>query len=347
LAKSTEHLSNRLGKFDESVPEAAAGADAYRGFSASRGISMKTLLPIIAALCAVVASAPARATETAAYEEAMKSARWTGPLLASNAEALPQGHFYTEPYFFDVISGGDHNLGSSGFYQYGLADNWTVGVQPFFAVGTHRFNRGAAIGDFKLLSQVRVSHFTAEHRVPSVALVTNLILPTGKHDHLGALKSGHGSGAFAPELGINVQQYFLLKNGRLLRARINVLKDFPLRTDVSGRSVYGTDAGFRGHAKPGSKTTVILGAEYSLTKEWVLAFDIERDQWAKTKVTGRDGSGAPVNQTSERSWNIGFAPAVEYNWSDRAGVIVGVWVVPKGHNTQSSVTPAVAIQRFW
>jgi len=197
------------------------------------------------------------------------------------------------------------------------------------------------------LSQVRVSHFTAEHRVPSVALVTNLILPTGKHDHLGALKSGHGSGAFAPELGINVQQYFLLKNGRLLRARINVLKDFPLRTDVTGRSVYGTDAGFRGHARPGSKTTVILGAEYSLTKEWVLAFDIERDQWGKTKVTGRDGSGALVNQTSERSWNIGFAPAVEYNWSDRAGVIVGVWVVPKGHNTQSSVTPAVAIQRFW
>ena len=308
---------------------------------------MKTILPVIAALCAVVAPVRAHATDAAAYEQAMKAARWTGPLLASNAEALPKGPFYTEPYFFDVISGGDHNPGSSGFYQYGLADNWTVGVQPFFAFGTHRSNGGAAIGDFKLLSQVRVSHFTAEHRVPSVALVTNLILPTGKHDHLSALKSGHGSGAFAPELGINVQQYFLLKNGRLLRGRINVLKDFPLRTDVTGRSVYGTDAGFRGHARPGSKTTVILGAEYSLTKEWVLAFDIERDQWGKTKVTGRDGSGAPVNQTSQKSWNIGFAPAVEYNWSDRAGVIVGVWVVPNGHNTQSSVTPAVAIQRFW
>jgi hypothetical protein len=277
----------------------------------------------------------------------MQSARWTGPLLASNANTLPEGHFYTEPYFFDGISGGDHHPGSSGFYQYGLRDNWTVGMQPFFSFGMQRYNRDVAIGDFKLLSQVRVSNFTPDHRIPSVALVTNLVLPTGKHDHLAALKQGHGSGSFAPELGVNVQQYFLLDNGRLLRARINVLKQFPFRHGVSGRSVFGTGPEFRGHAKPGSKTTLIAGTEYSLTKEWVLAFDIEADFWGKTRVTGRDGDGPKLKQTSPKSWNVGFAPAVEYNWSDRAGVIVGVWVVPKGHNTQSSVTPAIAVQRFW
>ena len=64
----------------------------------------------------------------------MKSARWTGPLLASTPETLPQGHFYTEPYFFDGISGGDHHPGTSGFYQYGLTDDWTVGMQPFFSL---------------------------------------------------------------------------------------------------------------------------------------------------------------------------------------------------------------------
>jgi hypothetical protein len=310
---------------------------------------MKSVAAAAVALFALmpVAAQAADSADAEGWRSAMQSARWTGPLLASNAETLPHGHFYTEPYFFDVISGGDHHPGSSGFYQYGLRDNWTVGVQPFFSWGTHKFNRGAAIGDFKLLSQVRLSHFTAEHRVPSVALVTNLIIPTGKHDRLSALKNGHGSGAFAPEIGLNVQQYFRLPNGRLLRGRINILKDFPLRTDVTGRSVYGTDAGFHGHARPGSKTSVILGAEYSVSREWVLAFDVERDQWGKTKVNGIDGSGAPVNTTAPRSWDIGLAPAVEYNWSDRAGVIVGLWVVPKGHNAQSSVTPAIAIQRFW
>ena len=190
---------------------------------------------------------------------AMKEARWTGPLLASTAETLPKGHFYTEPYIFDGISGGEHHPGTSGFYQYGLTDNWTVGMQPFFSLGTQRYARDVAVGDFKLLSQVRISHFTAHHRVPSVALVTNLVIPTGKADHLANQKNGHGSGAFAPEIGVNVQQYFLLNNGRLLRARINILKDLPLRTGINGRSVYGTDAGFHGHARPGSKTTPTPG----------------------------------------------------------------------------------------
>ena len=307
---------------------------------------MRFVTAVVAAALALAAN-PASASDAGQLRIAMKDARWTGPLLASNAETLPKGHFYTEPYFFEGVSGGRHHPGSSGFYQYGLTDNWTVGVQPFFSVGTQRFNRGAAIGDFKLLSQVRLSHFTPEHQVPSVALVTNLILPTGKHDHLDALKNGHGSGAFAPEIGINVQHVFLLKNGRLLRGRINVLKDFPLRTGVSGRSVYGTDADFRGHARPGSKTSLIVGAEYSLTKEWVLAFDVEADHWGRTRISGHDGSGALIRRTSPKSWNVGFAPAVEYNWSDRAGAIFGVWIVPKGHNTQASVTPAIAIQRFW
>jgi len=309
---------------------------------------MKLALAAIAA--ALMCSIPVAASAESYSErlgDAMKDARWTGPLLASNAETLPHGHFYTEPYFFDGISGGDHHPGTSGFYQYGLTDDWTVGMQPFFSLGTQRYNRDIAIGDFKLLSQIRVSHFTARHRVPSVALVTNLVIPTGKDDHLSALKSGHGSGSFAPEVGINAQYYFLLGNGRLLRARINVLHDFPLRTDVSGRSVYGTDAGFHGHAKPGSKTTMILGAEYSLTNEWVLAFDVEGDHWGKTRVTGREADGGAIDRTSPASWDVGFAPAVEYNWSARAGAIFGVWIVPKGHNTQSSVTPAIAIQRFW
>jgi hypothetical protein len=306
---------------------------------------MKIVTTVLTAL-ALAVPATAQADTAEQFRTAMKDARWTGPLLASNAETLPHGHVYTEPYFFDGISGGKHHPGTSGFYQYGLLDNWTVGVQPFLSVGTERFNRDVGMGDFKLLSQVRLNHFTPERRVPSIALVTNLVLPTGKFDRLGAVKSGHGSGTFAPEIGVNVQQYFLLGD-RLLRGRINVLHQFPLRTDVRDRSVYGTAPGFRGHARPGAKSTLILGTEYSLTKEWVLAFDVEADAWGKTRVRGRDALGAPVTATSPKSWNVGFAPAVEYNWSDRSGAIFGIWIVPKGHNTASSVTPAIAIQRFF
>ena len=310
---------------------------------------MKWILAGAAALaCSLSCPAIAQGAEVEQFRAAMKSARWTGPMLASTAETLPHGHFYTEPYFFDVIVGGDHHPGSSGFYQYGLFDNLTVGFQPSFATATNRIGRGMAIGDFKLLSQLRLTHFTPDHRVPTISLVLNEVIPTGKFDRLAPTQEGHGSGAFATEVGVNVQHWFLLDNGRLLRARINVLQRFYNKTSVEGRSVYGTDAAFRGHARPGARTTLIGAVEYSLTKEWVLAFDVEADFAGHTSVAGQESAGGPLIRTrSPASRDVGFAPAIEYNWSPSAGALLGVWIIPKGHNAPSSVTPAIAISKFW
>jgi hypothetical protein len=298
--------------------------------------------------CLMSTQAHAQGVDVERLRAAMKAARWTGPMLASTAETLPRGHFYTEPYFFDVIVGGDHHPGSSGFYQYGLLDNLTVGVQPAFATAANRLDRGLAIGDFKLLSQLRLTHFTPDHRVPTIALVLNEVIPTGKDDRLGPGQEGHGSGAFATELGVNVQHWFLLDNGRLLRARLNVLQRFYNKTSVEGQSVYGTDAAFRGHARHGARTTLIGAVEYSLTNKWVLAFDVEADFAGHTRVTGQESSGGPLIQTrSPASRNIGFAPAVEYNWSPSTGALLGLWIIPKGYNAPASVTPAIAISKFW
>src|SRR5437660_2027126 len=293
-------------------------------------------------------AAAGQSAGTEQMQAAMKVARWTGTMLASTAETLPHGHFYTEPYFYDVIVHGDHHPGSSGFYQYGLLNNLTVGFQPSFATATNHLGRGMAIGDFKLLSQLRLTHFTPQHRVPTIALVLNEVVPTGKFDRLAPSQEGHGSGAFATEVGVNVQHWFLLDNGRLLRARINVLHRFYDRTNVEGRSVYGTDASFRGHARPGARTTLIGAVEYSLTNEWVLAFDVEADFAGRTTVVGSETSGGPnIRTSSPASRDIGFAPAVEYNWSPSAGALFGIWIIPKGHNAPASVTPAIAISKFW
>ena len=300
-----------------------------------------------AAAVACLMTSPAQGADVEQLRAAMKTARWTGPMLASTAETLPKGHFYTEPYFYDVIVNGDHHPGSSGFYQYGLLNNLTVGLQPSFATATNRINRGVAIGDFKLLSQLRLTHFTPDHQVPTIALVFNEVIPTGKFDRLGPTQEGHGSGAFATEVGVNVQHWFLLGNGRLLRARMNVLQRFYNRASVDGRSVYGTDAGFHGHARPGARTTLIGAIEYSLTDKWVLAMDVEADFAGHTKLVGSENGGPLVRTTSAASRDVGFSPAIEYNWSPSTGALFGVWIIPKGHNSPASVTPAIAISKFW
>src|SRR5436305_15109412 len=108
---------------------------------------MRSVVAALAAVLACVPQSPASATsvDVEQLRAAMKAARWTGPLPASNAETLPQGHVYTEPYFFDVISGGEHHPGTSGFYQYGLTGNWTVGMQPFLSLRMLTYNREVAI----------------------------------------------------------------------------------------------------------------------------------------------------------------------------------------------------------
>src|SRR3954468_8973546 len=145
---------------------------------------MRFVAAAAALACLIAVPGKAQSADAGQLRAAIKSARWTGPMLASTAETLPKGHFYTEPYFYDVIVQGDHHPGSSGFYQYGLLDNLTVGFQPSFAMATNRIGLGMAIGDFKLLSQVRLTHFTPDHQVPTVALVLNEVIPTGKFERL-------------------------------------------------------------------------------------------------------------------------------------------------------------------
>jgi hypothetical protein len=54
-----------------------------------------------------------------------------------------------------------------------------------------------------------------------------------------------------------------------------------------------------------------------------------------------DPSSAILN--SGWSSSFGFAPAIEYNLTSTLGVIVGMRLVPAGHNSSSSVAPVVAI----
>jgi hypothetical protein len=51
----------------------------------------------------------------------------------------------------------------------------------------------------------------------------------------------------------------------------------------------------------------------------------------------------PIQQNSGASRSFGYAPAIEYNWSPRFGVIVGVRYIPNGRNINATVIPVAAI----
>ena len=300
----------------------------------------------------------ARAAHAEEFRQSLADAWWTGPLLAPSAATLPQGHALIEPYLFDVISNArfdqdgkrhaqsnDHEFGSLTYMLYGLSDRVTVGLIPrFFYEVPAQGEASSAVGagDLQVQAQYGLTRFDAARGIPALALVVNETLPTGRYEHLARGSDGFGAGAYTTQLSLYSQDYFWMPNGRILRARLDLTYALSSSVNLEDQSVYGTPYGFRGSASPGDGWTVDAAAEYSLTRSWVLALDVVYQYNASTAVRG-SVAGENFQADSGSSYYVAFAPAVEYNWSARAGVILGVRIINIGRNTTASVTPAVAI----
>ncbi|HYL00829.1 MAG TPA: hypothetical protein VEU78_06520 [Steroidobacteraceae bacterium] len=319
------------------------------------------LLLLGLALAARAAAAADDAPAAPARQE-RADAWWTGPLLAPNASTFPAGHALVETYVFDVNGNGQydgsgrhepaaggHELGSLTYLIYGLTDRVSLGLLPRFfydepAGGPNSSSPG--VGDLGAQVQLGLTSFHEGSWVPATAVVLGETLPTGRYDRLANPADGFGAGAWSTSLSWYSQDYLWLPNGRILRVRLDLTYAISSSANVADRSVYGTGAGFRGHARPGDSFTADAAAEYSLTRNWVLATDFVWVHDSSTRLTGSQpaaGGSAAVDTQSGSSEYLAVAPAVEYNFSARVGVIVGARIFVAGRNTGSSVTTAAAI----
>src|SRR5262249_17752307 len=139
------------------------------------------------------------------------------------------------------------------------------------------------------------------------------------------------------------QDYFWMPNGRILRTRLDISYAISSGVSVHDVSVYGTPQGFVGHAWPGNSLSVDLAGEYSVTSNWVLALDIVYQHNDSTRVSGSAPAIPGFQADSGASYSVAFAPAIEYNWNARVGLLLGVRVIQIGRNTTASVTPAIAL----
>ena len=308
----------------------------------------------------------AAAQDVAPTRESLSDAWWTGPLLAPNAATLPKGHIYIEPYVYDEMPyagldshGNSHptpygnDFGSLTYINYGLTDRLTVGMIPNFGYDRPAdgpASSGVGVGDITLQAQYGLTPVDPYSRVPIASINVQETLPVGRYDHLASPSDGFGSGAYTTTLSTYFMSYFWLPNGRILRARLDLSYAISGAVSVGDQSVYGTPAGFRGHASPGNSAYGDLAFEYSMTRNWVVACDFWFQENGRTRVAGEvaqpGGRMADFQSVSALAQELYIAPAVEYNWSGRLGVIFGVRVVSVGRNETGTVTPVAAISYF-
>jgi hypothetical protein len=304
----------------------------------------------------------------AVAQQSREDAWWTGPMLAANAATLPHGHALIEPYLFDIITSGhfdmdgnkhagplEHDIGSLTYMLYGVTDDITAGFIPrlFFDEPAGAANSsGVEFGDLTLQFGYGLTHFRDGGNTPDISIVLQETLPTGSYDRLTRSSDGVGAGAYTTSVSLYLQDYFWMPNGRILRGRLDLTYGFSSSVSVHDQSVYGTANGFSGHAWPGDSFTADAAAEYSLTRHWVLALDVVYQHNDSTRVAGTvppatmaggSSAGVPFEQHSGSSYSLGFAPAIEYNWTSRIGALLGVRIIEIGRNTTATVTPAIAL----
>ena len=276
---------------------------------------------------------------------------WTGPMLAASADTLSRGHVLLEPYLFDSVSSHADHFGSVVYALYGVTDRFSAGLMPVFAYTSVRGGRHSSapqMGDLTIILQYRFFKSAPGSALPTASVVVEEILPTGRYDRLDArYDDGFGSGAYATSVGIYLQFRFGLENGHALRARLDVSHVFSGGADVSGLSVYGTPASFRGRAEPGGTSVVIGALEYSLSTRWALATDVVFQRSASTsiEVPSRvpvDGGAGSILSRLDPSGSVGFAPAIEYSWSAARGVLLGARITPANRTTPMAVSTVVA-----
>jgi hypothetical protein len=321
--------------------------------------------PIFALLLSPAAIAAETQSTAPVSQQSLDDAWWTGPIIAAGAGTLPQGHALVEPYVYDVIRYGRYNndgdersasrthaYGSLTYILYGVTDRFTAGLIPTFGynrVNGGRDSSGIQVGDLSVQGQYRLTEFRRGSPIPTLSLIVQQTLPTGKYDRLGEnVNDGLGSGANTTTLAIYSQYYLWMSNGRVLRSRFNVSYALSNDVDVEDVSVYGTSTGFRGTAHPGDVLTINSAWEYSMTREWVFAIDLIYQHDANTRLEGRQADPATgdmqrIDEDFGSAWRFGVAPAIEYNFTSRVGVIAGARWFVAGRNTSATITPVAAI----
>lgn len=318
--------------------------------------SQRIILAIAFAIAAVSANA----------EEAQRpTANFTGPLLTPGAKTASAGSASVEPYLifnsatslYDGHGRRQTKEPASEQWQlvapfsYGITDrlqgNLTAGV-AHASSGSERSD-GARVTDTKLGLQYMLKAPNNDGTQPAISVALTHRFPTGDYDRLDANPlNGTGNGASVNTANLFSQHYVWLPNGRPLRWRANVAySPSPDRITVRGVSVYGTPADFRGHVRLGDSVGLSTSVEYSIDEHWALALDVAYDRYSSSRLVGVQRSGTEIvesiNRLDPARSVYSLAPALQYNFSDRVGLIAGVHFSVAGKHNDAFVAPQVAV----
>lgn len=283
-----------------------------------------------------------------------------GPLLSPSGQTLPSGHIDFEPYLFvnSFIGYYDNNwhfvrspevFESINFFlftQYGLNNFLDFAFMPQLFYNSYCNIDSAQFGDLFYEFGLQLVQEDNQRGIPSIKLLFGQSVPTGRFDELDPEKFStqiSGIGYFNTLFALVASYVWALKPPHYFDGRICFAYWYASKTKVRGLSAFGGDPTTRGMIAPGDLFEVLIGLEYTLTRYWALALDIESDLFFPTKFKGCTIDPVGINAIS---YQLSFAPAIEYNYSHNLGVILGVWFTAIGRNSTAFINGVLAMNFY-
>ncbi len=280
----------------------------------------------------------------------------TGPLLTPSAKVVPPGHLNIEPYFYTIVStaayGDDWQAKSTPrFLQLFSQMQVKVGVIEKFDLfgivqGYYNATQGqsaTAFGDLPIVLEYQL--YEGENS-SLIKLFARETFPVGKYQRSNPKKLRTdlgGMGSFVSATGFTISRVYHFGGEHYLRPRFNLALSFSAPVHVRGINAYGGDPSTKGWVYPGNSAAFLFGAEYTLTKNWALAIDINGRMSGRTRFNGYSATAVAAPSSAQFS----LAPAIEYNWSPTKGIIIGSWFTVAGKNSKRFYSAAAAYNWYY
>lgn len=293
---------------------------------------------------------------------------FTGPLLSSSGNNIPQGKLNIEPYVFATYSSSSYNkdwkrvdapfsswnINLLAILQVGMTTwlDFTLTPSWFFSLanGATSFNLGdctAAFG-FQLYKQKKNGW------IPSFRLLLAETFPIGRFENLDPEQFGTdlaGAGSYNTRAALALTWRLHLWDIHWTTIRMGAAYGASSKIKTHGYSAYGGAFDTNGWVYPGCQAQAFFGFEVNMTQRWVFAYDFLANFNTAIKFKGFPGfdelTGLPANLTKGSAAQFSMAPALEYNWNQNLGLISGVWFTFAGRNSLAFISWSTALNYFY
>lgn len=283
----------------------------------------------------------------------------TGPLLTPSGTTTEKGHIDMEPYLFYIVQTGVYDKGG---HPVDLQTEYTLSPQLYIWIGltksidftlallwidSWRGNQSyRGLSDTTLGFDIQIVTESPKCWYPSIKATIQELFPTGNYDGFRLLGLGTdltGLGAYITFFSCVFSKLTHFYDDYFLSSELSLSIALPTSINVRGINTYGGGPDTKGAVEPGASFFAFLGNELTLSKNWALALDVAYRYAERVDFHGT--TTLPVGYPSLIQWSL--APAIEYNWSENGGVIVGSWFTVAGRNSGRFVNGVAAVNFYF